>query len=123
MVARAGVPARAVQRLRNVPSGTPRVRILFVRQWTASLAPVRAALYDAGIDATITVVDIEAALNAALSRDATFDVVIHDPTTPGVPRDVLEARLRHHRVGTPIVPLQSLDTLMAAVHAAMPHLN
>jgi hypothetical protein len=57
----------------------------------------RAALDDAGINATLTRVDIEPALNAAPSRSAKFDVVIHDAATPGIPRDLLEARLRAYR--------------------------
>jgi hypothetical protein len=117
--ARAAVPARAVQFPQCVSSGIPRVRILFIRPWTASLSPVREALRDAGIAAMITRVDIEPALNAALGRGGRFDVVIHDASTPGIPREVLDARLREHRRAIPVVPLQALDDLVAAVRVVL----
>jgi hypothetical protein len=100
-------------------SDRPRARILLVRPWTATIAPVRAALRDAGISATITRIDIEPALNAALGRGTPFDVIVHDPGTPGLPLSVVEARLREHRRVIPIVSVTALDDIVVAVWTAI----
>jgi hypothetical protein len=104
-----------VQFLWDVSSPPPRVRILCIRPWTASLAPLRAVLRDAGIAAVITRIDIEPALEAALARGARFDVIVHDPSTPGMPRELVDARLREHRLTLPVVPFHTLDAVVAAI--------
>jgi DNA-binding response OmpR family regulator len=98
-------------------TATP-VRILVIRSWIEPLAPIRAAMREAAIDAHITRVDIEPALNAALSRSR-FDIVLFDPSTPDLSLDIVEARLRDHRVIAPIVTLSSLDKLADALQAGL----
>jgi hypothetical protein len=94
------------------------IRILLIRAWTEPLAPFRDALRNAGIAARIARVDIEPALNAALSRGA-FDVVVIDPNTPGLARGVVEARLREHRTACPIVVFESLQTAVAGIRRVL----
>lgn len=101
-----------------MPVSTEPVRILLVRPWTKPLASVRDALRDAGMTARISRVDIEPALNAALSRRSVFDVIIYDPTTTGISREMIEARLREHRRLIPIVTIGRLDELAAAIRRA-----
>jgi hypothetical protein len=95
------------------------VQILLVRAWTEPLAPVRAALRDAGLVARIVRVDIEPALNAALERGSKLDVVVHDPKTRGITRDVIDARLRDHRRSLPVVTLDRLEDLADDIRAAL----
>jgi hypothetical protein len=100
-----------------------KIRILVVRAWTRPLAPLRAALCDAGIDAFITRVDIEPALDAALTRTS-FDVIVFDPATPGITRDIVEARLCEHRCFTPVVALDNASTVIDRIkHALANRLN
>lgn len=95
-----------------------KVQVLLIRAWIHKLDPVRVALNDAGYELHFTRVDIEPALNAALTRGR-FDVVIHDPTVAAISRELLEQRLREHRHGTPIVTLGELETLADAVAIAL----
>lgn len=95
------------------------IRILLVRAWTEPLAPLRAALRDAGIVAHIVRVDIEPALNAALERGSKFDVVVFDAAMRGLTREVLDARLRDHRRSIPVVTLDDLEGLAARVRVAL----
>lgn len=101
-----------------MPGTSNSAQILLIRAWTASLAPFRAALRTAGLDARIHRVDIEPALNAALQR-TTFDVVIYDPETPGITRDMLDARTREHRCFAPVLIFEPLDTLVLCVMRAL----
>lgn len=94
------------------------VRILLIRPWTEPLAPLRAALRDADITARIARVDIEPALDAALSRGG-YDVIVFDPSTKDLTLDIIESRLREHRRMTPIVTLTGLERLAAAIKAAL----
>jgi hypothetical protein len=71
---------------------TSQVRILLIRPWIRPLAPIRAALRDAALDARILRVDLEPALNAALARGG-FDIIVFDPLTKELPRPVVQARL------------------------------
>lgn len=95
------------------------VRILLVRAWTEPLAPLRAALRDAGLVARIVRVDIEPALNAALERGSKFDVVVFDPATRGIARELLDARLRDHRRSIPVVTLEDIDDLADGIRVAL----
>ena len=94
-----------------------KARILLIRPWTAPLAPIRTALRDAGIEARISRVDIEPALNAALQRTR-FDVVIYDPATPGITRETLDARMREHRRFAAVIVLE-LESVADMVRRAL----
>jgi DNA-binding response OmpR family regulator len=104
----------------SVVMATPNsmVKVLLIRPWIHSLAPLRDALRSAGLEARFTRVDIEPALNAALVRGG-FDVAIVDPGTPGLSHSTLEARLREHRGDFPIVVLEDLETLGERVKLAL----
>lgn len=95
------------------------IRILLVRAWTEPLAPLRAALRAAGVEARIVRVDIEPALNAALERGSKFDVVVFDPSTRGVSRELLDARLRDHHRFVPVVTLEEIDELAGDIRLAL----
>ena len=112
------VAAQLVQKVRSMSATSEPVRILLIRPWTQPLAPVRAALREAGIIARIFRIDIEPALNAALERTG-YDLAVFDPATPGVTRELLEDRLRAHRRLMPIVTFDSLDTLVVSVKRAL----
>jgi hypothetical protein len=94
------------------------MKILLIRSWIHPIAPLRAALHDSGIDPRFTRVDIEPALNAALARGG-FDLAIFDPATPGLPRAVVDARLREQRFSLPVVELGDLIDLGERIHAAL----
>lgn len=93
-------------------------RILLVRPWTEPLAPLRAALRQADLDARIVRVDIEPALNAALKRGSTFDLIVFDPATRGITRELIDARLVEHRRCIPVVTLKRLGDLAADIRVA-----
>ena len=100
-----------------------KVRILLIRPWTERLAPFRSALRDARIDARITRVDIEPALNAALGRSE-FDIVLFDPKTPNVTRELVELRIRDHRRAVPIVTWTTVEGVVDDIkHALAERLN
>ena len=86
------------------------VKVLLIRPWIHSLAPVRDALRTAGFEAHFTRVDKEPALQAALARGG-FDIAIVDPATPGLSRSTIEAALRDHRTSVPIVELDGASNL------------
>lgn len=89
-----------------------------IRPWTEPLSEIRAALRGAGIAARISRVDIEPALNAALSR-GDFDVVVYDPRTKELSKDTVIARLREHGRVAPVVDLTSDDKLPDAIWTAV----
>jgi DNA-binding NtrC family response regulator len=95
-------------------------RILLIRAWTEPFAPFRAALRAAGLHTRIARVDIEPALNAALGRSS-YDVIVLDPTTPGITREIVEARMREHGRFIPIVVLASgpLEAVADAIKHAL----
>ena len=95
------------------------IRILLVRAWTEPLAPLRAALRDAGLAARIVRIDIEPALNAALQRGSKFDVILFDPAMRGITREVIDARLRDHRRSIPVVRLEGIKDLADRIRAAL----
>lgn len=95
-----------------------KVRILLVRPWTEPLREFRAALAATGIEARISRVDIEPALNAALSRTS-FDLIVLDPRTPGITRELVESLLRDHRRLVQIVMFGELAETMTAVARAL----
>ncbi len=95
------------------PSATP-LRVLLVRSWTRSLAPLEHALSAAGFVPTVTRVDHEPALVAALGRDV-FDVVLVDPDVPGCSPAAVEAAVRAARVSTPVIVLGPAVDLAAQI--------
>src|SRR5687768_2055120 len=107
-----------MQNVRAMDARGTTVRILLIRRWTESVAPIREALDAAGVAARITRVDIEPALNAALCRTE-FDVVIFDPATENLSVEVIEARLREHRRISPIVTLNAAKPLAEALQHAL----
>lgn len=90
------------------------VRILLIRSWTQPLAPLRAVLREHGITAHFFRVDIEPALNAALSRGG-YHVIVYDPQTQGITRDTLDARLRDHKCSVAVIELGRHDDLPDAI--------
>jgi DNA-binding response OmpR family regulator len=94
------------------------VKVLLIRPWIYSLAPLRASLRDAGFEARFTRVDIEPALHAALTRGG-YDVAVVDPATPGLTRSTIELRLRDHRADFPIIVLEDIASLGEHVRAAL----
>lgn len=94
------------------------VRILVIRPWTIAETPLRAALQRAGMAVEITRVDIEPAVNAALSRRG-FDVIVLDPKTPTVSREDVEDCLRAQRLWIPIVELRAVESLADDIQHAL----
>lgn len=97
---------------------TPLLNILLVRPWTTGTERLRTSLRAAGLTCRITRVDFPAALYAALTWGA-FDVVIYDPTTPGITSDVLTTALRERCPTTPVLDLARSDDVGAQVAALM----
>lgn len=95
-----------------------KARILLIRPWTEPLSAFRGALTASGIQARISRVDIEPALNAALSRTS-YDLVILDPRTPGITRELVEAMLRQHMRIVQVVTYEDVATTVAAVERAL----
>lgn len=89
-----------------------------IQFWTTDPAPIEAALRAAGIDAAITRVDFEAALNAALAHER-FDVAIYDPSTPGMSRESVEACLKLYGRGIPLLVVDDPSTLGARLLCIM----
>lgn len=94
------------------------IRILLIRPWTEPLAPLRIALEHAAITARFHRIDIEPALNAALDRGG-YDVVVFDPRTPGITREIIDACMRANRRAFPIVTLSDPSTLADAIRTAL----
>lgn len=94
------------------------MKLLLIRSWIHPLAPLRAALQAAGLDPRFTRVDIEPALNAALSRGG-YDIAIYDPHTPGLQRTIVEACMRAHRIDIPLVELGELEDLAERIDVAL----
>jgi len=118
------VPARAVQNHPAMSAQSDKaLRILLIRPWTEPIAPLRSALRDCGIDTRITRVDIEPALHAALSRTS-FDVILFDPNTRDITREIVDERLRERERRTPVVTYTTLDVVIEQLrHAIAARLN
>lgn len=99
-------------------ASSEKVRILLIRPWTEPLGPFRDALRDAGINASVVRVDIEPALNAVLSRIA-FTIVVFDPVTPKLTREVVEERMREHRRTASIIAFDRFDVVVDAIRRAL----
>ena len=101
-----------------MPSPDSTVKVLLIRPWIHSLAPLRAAMRSAGYEARFTRIDIEPALQAALAR-GDFDLVIVDPATPGLSRSLIEGCLRDHRSSIPMIELDGSADLVDQIHQAL----
>lgn len=109
--------ARTLQNIPGMTTRSDKLQILLVRSWLEPVAPFRDALRVAGIEAQITRVDFEAALNAALARGG-FAAIVFDPNTRGLTRDMLDARVREHcRFFIPVIVLDGDEHVAAAVLA------
>ena len=93
-----------------------RMDVLLIQYWIRSGKPIRDALDAAGIVADITRVDIEPALNAALSWQR-YRVAIFDPDTQTITEAAVEACVRRHDI--PLVVADDLATLGVRVLAAL----
>jgi len=91
--------------------------MLLIQSWVVPGAEISAALREGGFRPTIIRVDFEPAMAAALSRSS-YDVVVLDPVSTGfAPADV-ERLLCVHGVRAPLVVLESVGSLPAAIRAA-----
>jgi len=93
---------------------TGEIDVLLIRSWTLDLGPVVASFAAAGLGATFTRVDIEPALNAALTRRA-YDVAVYDPRGIGLSRAIVEQTLRAHHSTTPLLEIEDVATIGDAV--------
>lgn len=89
-----------------------------IRPWTEPLAPLRAALEASGLRVRFHRVDIEPALNAALERGG-YTLIVFDPGTPGITREMIESRLKDNRRSLPIVTLGDARTLAEEIRQAL----
>jgi hypothetical protein len=94
----------------SVSAGEHPFQILVIQPWTTDLEAIECSLRSAGIDAAITRVDFEAALNAALTHQR-FDVIVFDGTTPELSRELIAACLRANGREAPLVMLDDVKTL------------
>lgn len=94
------------------------IEILLIRSWLHPLEPIRSTLRSAGFAPRFHRVDHEPALHAALTR-GDYDVVILDPETTGLTRELVQARITELSKGTPLVPLGGLPDLGARVAAVL----
>src|SRR6185503_11187762 len=98
--------------------GSPKMRVLVIQFWVHDSRPIRDALAAAGIDADLVRVDIEPAVNAALSWGR-YAAVIYDPETTSVSRAAVEQCMRANQCAVPLVVADDLSTLGARVLAAL----
>jgi DNA-binding NarL/FixJ family response regulator len=94
---------------------TTQLNILLVRRWTLDTERLRTSLRAAGLSVRITRADFPAALYAALSSES-FDVIVFDPETTSITRELLASALRDLKLPLPIIELSGDDvgTLVAA---------
>lgn len=83
------------------------VKLLLIQFWTTDPGPIEASLRAAGIDAAITRVDFEAALNAALAHER-FDAAILDPSIPDLSREKVEACFKLNGREMPLVVIDDM---------------
>ncbi len=101
-----------------MPGQALHIDILLVRSWLHPLEPIRSTLRTAGFAPRFHRVDIEPALHAALTRGG-YDVVIVDPHTAVLSRQIVQARIDELRPGTPLVLLGELSDLGARIAAVL----
>lgn len=96
----------------------PTIRILLVRSWVVSAAPVRAVLHAAGMIVTLIRVDLESSLEAAMIR-GDFHVVVVDPDCTTLSLATVTAMAQTHKRTQPIVVLGELAKLPSEIAAAL----
>lgn len=106
--------ARCSQRMH----GSLKMRVLVVQFWVHDSRPVRDALAAADIDADLVRVDIEPAVNAALSWGR-YAAILYDPATTTVSLAAVEQCMRANQCAAPLVVADDLSTLGARVLAAV----
>jgi hypothetical protein len=89
-----------------------------VQTWTLDVTPFDDALRAAGIHAAITRVDFRAALEAALAQQR-FDLVVVDPRTSDLPREVVEECVARAGRDVSIITLDDPATLGECVLRAL----
>jgi hypothetical protein len=105
-----------MQRIRPMTT-TRGLRILWIRSWVQPTQPLRDALADIGYRAMFTRVDIEPALHAAIAR-RDFEIAILDGNC-GLPRELVQARLREERIFAPLLDHEAPATLVRRIEKAM----
>lgn len=98
--------------------GSLKMRVLVVQFWVHDSRPVRDALAAADIDADLVRVDIEPAVNAALSWGR-YAAILYDPATTTVSLAAVEQCMRANQCAAPLVVADDLSTLGARVLAAV----
>lgn len=71
------------------------VEVLLIQFWINDAAPLVTAIEAAGLRAHVKRVDIEPAIFAALGR-VSHDLVIFDPSTPGITLELVQTCMREH---------------------------
>ena len=111
-------PAYSMQDVLNSMHGSPKMRVLVIQFWVHDSRPIRDALAACDIDADLVRVDIEPAVNAALSWGR-YGLVIYDPTTTSVSLAAVEQCMRANQCAAPLVVADDLSTLGARALAAL----
>ena len=106
-----------MQQLAWMPTLPRPLRILWLHSWVRPTQALREALGDAGYRADVTRVDIEPALNAAITR-RDFEVAIVDGDV-GIARELVERRFREHRISAPLLDHDTSATLVRRIEEAM----
>lgn len=109
------IPVRGVQIHVGMSDLPDKIQVLVVQFWIHDRRPIRAALQRAGLDLTITRVDIEPALYAALTCGR-YDLVIYDPATTTISKATVEETLRASRRDVPLLVADDLETLGARAY-------
>jgi hypothetical protein len=87
--------------------------IVVVRSWDLPIAPLRDALEAAGVHAELRRVDTEPALAAELGRRE-VGLIVHAPSTRGIPRATVVGLLRDVAIEVPIVVYDEDDATAVA---------
>lgn len=98
------------------------IRILLIRAWPESAAPIRAALHAHGLSTRITRVDFEPALVTAIER-GDLDVVLFDPAVKTISLAGVEACMAQHHRTQPIVQLGEIAQLASSIEIALARLR
>jgi hypothetical protein len=101
-----------------MPSDRRRIEVLLIQLWINDPDGVAAAVYAAGVEATIRRVDIEPALHATLARRS-YDLIILDPKTPGLSVDTVHSCMRVHGCKATLVALDQHASLEIAIREAL----
>jgi hypothetical protein len=92
--------------------------ILVVVPWTIDLTGLRASLRAEEIHAIVTRVDLEPALEAALTRTR-FDAVVYLSPTPSLALNLVETAVRVRGRAVPVVVVDQLAAAAAKIAAEL----